>query len=160
MRCLSLLENVTESISALYPLSTGESCIVLPCFTSQILILLSLDPNVTYLSSYENATDGSQSLSGECPNEHCTCLHFLSSNHFVHRARHDCQLSSKNMIGVTWFVYLHKHPQPTLLSQNLIYQHFPLEDPDALKLLLCKKTVHSKWHIPQVTIHLTGQSTS
>ena len=89
MRCSSLLENVTELISTSCPLSTGESSIVLPCSTSQILISLSLDPDTTYLLSYENTTDGSQSLSGECPNEHCTCLHFPSSNRFVHWARHD-----------------------------------------------------------------------
>ena len=70
------------------------------------------------------------------------------------------QLSSKNTMGATWFVYLHKHPWPTLLSQNPIYQHSPLEDPDALKLLLCEKMAHSKWHVPQVMICLTGQSTS
>ena len=89
MRCSSSLENVTESISVSCPPSTGESCVVLSCSTSQILISPSLDPDVTYLSSYKNATDKTQSLSGECPNEHCTCLHFPSSNCFVHQARHD-----------------------------------------------------------------------
>ena len=89
MRCLLSLENITELISASCPLSIGEFCVVLPYSTSQILILLSLDPDMTYLLSYKNTTDRIQSLSGECPNKHCTYLHFLSSNHFIHWARHD-----------------------------------------------------------------------
>ena len=89
MRCLSLLENITESISASCPPSTGKLCIVLPCSTFQILILPSLDPDTTCLSSYENAIDRTQSLSGECPNKHYTCLHFPSLNCFVYWARHD-----------------------------------------------------------------------
>ena len=79
-------------------------------------------------------------MSSECPNKHCTCLHFPKSNCFVYQARHKPLTVKQEHNGCHQFVCLHKHPQLTLLSSHswiLTHRHGPNRKNER-KMLMCR----------------------